>query len=153
MELKVVRYSGSEESTLSLFFINGLFAAYSLEDEKRSVKVWGKTRIPAGRYKVVLRKEGTHHARYAKKFPGMHKGMLHVTNVPNFQYILIHIGNTDDDTAGCLLIADSSSQNINQDGRITSSTAAYLRIYPPIADAIERGEDVYITYLNEEFLK
>jgi hypothetical protein len=152
MELKVVRYSASKESTLALFLVNSKFAAYTLEDEKRSVKVWGETRIPAGRYKVELRKEGSHHARYAQKFPDIHKGMLHVTNVPNFEYILIHIGNTDDDTAGCLLVADSAIQNITQDGRLNNSTAAYKRIYPEIANAIENGEDVYITYQDEDFL-
>jgi len=146
MELTVVRYSSQSESTLGLFLINGTFAAYTLEDEFREKKVMGETRIPNGLYKVELRTEGSHHDRYKAKFPEFHKGMLHVTNVPGFKWILIHIGNTDDDTAGCLLLGESSISNINDEGRIGNSTSAYKRVYPIIADAITRGEDVFISY-------
>ncbi len=121
MELTVLRYASGEESTLGLLYIDKKFACYTLEDEHRDVKVMGETRIPAGRYQVKLRTEGSHHLRYQQKFPDIHKGMLHVTNVPNFQWILIHIGNDDDDTAGCLLVGDTSVSNINQDGRINNS--------------------------------
>ncbi len=149
MELTVLRYSSGEESTLGLLFIDGKFACYTLEDEHRVIKVPGKTRIPAGRYKIKLRKEGSHHLRYKSKFPGIHKGMLHITNVPGFKWILIHIGNDDDDTAGCLLVGESSISNITQKGRINNSTLAYSRIYPGIARAIEGGHNVWITYLDE----
>ena len=37
--------------------------------------------------------------------------MLHITNVPNFEYILIHCGNTDEHTSGCLLVGDSQENN------------------------------------------
>ena len=149
MELKVVRYSAGKESTLGLLFIDGQFACYTLEDEHREVKVPGKTRIPAGRYKVKLRTEGSHHLRYQKKFPDIHQGMLHVTGVPNFTFILIHIGNSDDDTAGCLLVGESSISNITQAGRINNSTIAYKRVYPMIAKAIENEDEVWITYQDE----
>ena len=49
--------------------------------------------------------------------------------------ILWHIGNDDDDTAGCLLVGKTS-----QDNFIGSSTVAYKEIYPDIAGAIIRGE-------------
>ncbi|WP_075589858.1 DUF5675 family protein [Labilibacter marinus] len=149
MELNVVRYSSGKESTLGLLFIDGKFACYTLEDEHREVKVPGETRIPAGRYKVKLRTEGSHHWRYKKKFPEIHKGILHVIDVPNFTHILIHIGNTDDDTAGCLLVGESSFSNVTQAGRINNSTIAYKRVYPMIANAIANGEDVWITYQDE----
>ena len=149
MKVSVLRYSENGESTLGLMFINGKFVCYTLEDERREKKVMGETRIPAGTYKIKLRKEGGHHARYSKKFPGMHIGMLHITNVPNFEYILIHIGNNDDDTAGCLLVGNSSISNVNQDGRINSSTIAYETIYPKIALALNRGEQVDITFYDE----
>lgn len=150
MKLTVVRYSDNEESTLGLFFIDGKFICYTLEDEGRKVKVKGETRIPSGTYKVKLRTVGTHHSRYSKKFPDIHKGMLHVTGVPNFTNILIHIGNTDDDTMGCLLVGDSSISNVNQVGRINSSTVAYKKIYPLIAEEIIKGESVEISYIDEK---
>ena len=146
MELSVLRYSHGKESTLGLFLTDGVFSSYTLEDAFHVVKIPGETRIPNGRYKVVLRKEGGHHQRYSQKFPDIHKGMLHIIGVPNYTFILIHIGNDDDDTEGCLLVGDSSMTNVNAAGRIQNSTVAYKRIYPPIADAIEAGEEVWIEY-------
>lgn len=75
--------------------------------------------------------------------------MLHVVNVPGFEYILIHTGNTDEHTAGCLLVGDSQENNvIIKDGFIGKSTNAYKRIYPDIAKAILKGEDVTIEYID-----
>ena len=68
--------------------------------------------------------------------------MLHVTDVPNFEYILIHTGNTDEHTAGCLLLGDTSQQNVSKEGFIGASTEAYKRVYPRIADAILSGDKV-----------
>ena len=146
MELDVIRYSHGDNSTLGLFMINKKFATYTIEDAFHVVKIPGKTRIPNGTYKVVFRTVGGHHERYKKKFPGMHKGMLHVIGVPNYKYILIHIGNTEDDTEGCLLPGDISVTNIKAAGRVENSTIAYKRIYPIIANALESGEDVFINY-------
>ena len=73
----------------------------------------------------------------------MHKGMLWVRDVPNFEYILIHTGNTDEHTAGCLLVGDTQ-----KDGFTGASTSAYKRIYPPIAEALESGDEVTITYID-----
>ena len=149
MELTVIRYSSGEESTLGILLIDGKFACYTLEDEARAFKVAGETRIPAGKYRVRLRKEGRHHQKYAQKFPLIHKGMLHITNVPNFRWILIHIGNDDDATEGCLLVGNEANNNNIRAGFIKNSTDAYQRIYPPIAEVIERGEEVWIQYFDE----
>ncbi len=66
--------------------------------------------------------------------------------VHGFTDILLHIGNTDDDTAGCLLVGNTAEANITAPGRIGSSTSAYLRIYPVIAQMIENREEVWIRY-------
>jgi hypothetical protein len=125
------------------------FLCYTLEDEARDVKIKGETRVPAGTYKVELRTEGGFHGRYTKKYPGMHVGMLHIVDVPGFEYILIHTGNTDEHTAGCLIVGDSQeNNNILKDGFIGKSVNAYKRIYPKIANAIKSGEDVTITYID-----
>jgi hypothetical protein len=68
-------------------------------------------------------------------------------DVPDFEYILLHCGNTDEDTAGCLLLGDTQeNNNIKKNGFIGRSTAAYMRVYPPIAAALEAGEEVTIEY-------
>ena len=73
--------------------------------------------------------------------------MLEVCDVPNFKYILIHCGNTDEDTAGCLLVGDTQENNSTKTGGfIGKSTQAYQRIYPPIAKALDQGETVSIAY-------
>ena len=149
MELEVIRFSSGTDSTNGVLIdkTNNKFLAYTLEDEYREEKKYGETRIPNGTYKLGLRKEGGYHAKYSKRFSDIHIGMLHVLDVPNFEYILIHCGNTDEHTAGCLLVGDSQENNqIAKDGFIGKSTQAYKRIYPRIAEAIECGEQVTITY-------
>jgi len=153
MKLKVLRFSSQEDSTSGLLFLEskkGLeFLCYTLEDEKRSTKVKGETRVPAGTYIIQLRTEGGFHNKYKNKYGRFHKGMLHVTNVPNFEYILIHTGNTDEHTAGCLLVGDSQENNIIiKDGFIGKSTNAYKRIYPNIARALNNNESVTIEYID-----
>ena len=147
MELKVLRYNDNGESTLGLFFINGQFACYTIEDEKREHKVHGETCIPIGTYPVRLRTEGGFHNRYLQKYGAeFHKGMLHVQEVPGFEFILIHTGNTDDHTEGCLLVGDQPNNNVIKDGFVSQSVNAYKRIYPEIRDALLQGEEVTITY-------
>ena len=109
----------------------------------------GETRVPAGTQNLSLRTVGGFHSRYQKKFPTFHIGMIHVDDVPNFQYILLHIGNTDENTAGCLLVGDTQSSNLaDPNGFIGASTNAYKRIYKPIANAIHQGEKTTITYTD-----
>ena len=153
MKLEVLRFSSQKDSTNGILFnvTEGReFLCYTLEDEYRNEKIKGETRIPAGTYKITLRTVGGFHGRYEKKYGEMHKGMLWVRDVPNFEYILIHTGNTDEHTAGCLLVGDTQQQNItkSKSGFIGASVDAYKRIYPSIASAIERGDDVEISYVD-----
>jgi len=152
MKLQVQRFSSKSNSTLGMLFDvtdKPIFLCYTLEDEFREVKVSGETRIPSGTYNITLRTEGGLNKRYTDKFGAdFNKGMLWVRDVPNFEYILIHIGNTDLDSAGCLLVGDSQTQNITKNGFIGSSTDAYKRIYPQIADVLVDGGEVCITYVD-----
>jgi hypothetical protein len=147
MKLEVVRYFTSNDFTLGMLLDvteGRKFLCYTLEDEHREEKVMHETRIPAGTYKITLRTTGGFHGRYLKKYGSMHKGMLWVRDVPGFEYILIHTGNTDEHTSGCLLVGNSSDYK----GFIGSSVDAYKRVYPSIAEALENGEDVEITYTD-----
>jgi len=152
MDLEVLRFSSQKDSTNGLLFdvTDGRkFLCYTLEDEYREEKEYGETRIPAGTYRITLRKVGGFHGRYLKKYGEMHKGMLWVRDVPNFEYILIHTGNTDEHTAGCLLLGNTQQANFgSSNGFVGSSVDAYKRVYPPIAEALEKGEEVKITYID-----
>ena len=142
MELRIAIEKEAADWTISRLFVNGRFECFTLEDEKRAVKVRGETRIASGRFRVVLRTVGGFHERYLKKFgPDFHRGMLWITNVPGFEFILFHIGNTDEDTDGCVLVG----QTMNPAGTISGSERAYRHFYPPVAAALLRGEEVWVT--------
>jgi len=147
MELIVQRYSDENGSTLGLLFINFKFECYTLEDRYRSDKIYGETRIPAGRYKIELKEQSRFDGRYKKKIKN-YRGMLHILDVPNYKGILIHIGNTEEDTAGCLLVGNRANNNNCEKGMIYDSTSAFKSLYPKIANVIEQGEDVYIKFID-----
>lgn len=146
MNLKLLRICSREDWTAGVLLRTDLakpeFLCATLEDEQRKVKVSGETRIPAGTYEILLRDEGRVTQRYFRKFPDMHHGMLHLQNVPGFKWIYIHIGNTDEDTSGCILVGNSMDYD---KGMCLYSTNAYKHIYPLIASEILHGNQVFIT--------
>ncbi len=146
MKLQLDRFSGGHDSTLGMLSADGRWlGCFTLEDEGRSQKVFGETRIPAGDYALTLRTFGGFHKRYAFRFPAFHKGMIELLEVRGFTDILIHCGNTDDETAGCLLVGDGASQNVaGRKGSLVRSVAAYRRIYPLIATALLGARSVRI---------
>ena len=143
MLIQVNRIKSDSDATLSTVFIDGCFDCFGLEDEYRADKVAGETRIPQGRYKVGVRDVGGFHGRYSAKFPSFHRGMLQVMEVPGFEYILIHIGNTEEDTAGCLLVGQNGCTRGNL--WIESSTNAYSELYKKCIQSAIDGE-LWIQY-------
>ena len=148
MVILVDRFISDNDTTISRVMVDGNFVCFGLEDEYREEKVSKETRIPAGTYKVTLRTVGSHHTKYSSRFSDIHKGMLHIRNVPNFKWILIHCGNTEEDTEGCLLVG---SQAITEPGdmKIISSSAAYRLFYPMVVDAAANGT-LSITFLDND---
>lgn len=144
MHLKVARLADNTDASIGLLAVNGSFQCFTVEDEKRAVKVKKETRIPEGIYEVVFRTEGSHHEKYKLKYGANHYGMLHIINVPNFQFILIHIGNTDEDTEGCLLVGESLHSNFT----VSGSTIAYEKLYKLVADALNKKEKVTIEFID-----
>lgn len=145
MTLYLVRFSGGDDDTLGILFVNGKAFCFTLEDEWRAEKVAGETRIPEGTYDIELRQHGGFHQRYQKRFgQKFHKGMLEIKHVPNFTNILIHCGNHDEHTAGCILVGDNADINRETNGYLGKSTEAYLALYEEVIKAIQAGEDVKI---------
>ena len=148
MKLLVERFTSDKDATISAIYLDNIFQCFGLEDEYREEKVASETCIPTGSYKVGLRTTGGFHARYGKKFSDIHQGMLHVQDVPGFEFILIHVGNTDGNIAGCLLVGTGSRAG-EGDMPIQSSRVAYKRLYSKVIEA-EKKEDLGIEYFDRD---
>ena len=152
LEFELHRISSGDEATTGILFemidsgvgVHPKFECYTLEDQHNEPKVPGETRIPAGRYQIKLRTEGGMYGRYGQRFP-WHKGMLWLQDVPDFEWIYIHVGNKDDDSEGCILVGDGQVSNVTERGQVTSSVAAYRRLYQRIVKTLDEGQDVWIT--------
>ena len=129
MKLLLQRFAGTELDTLGLLMIDKRFTAFTIEDAFHAQKIYGRTRIPAGVYKLTL-VDSPHFT------PILGHKMIMLNDVPNYQGVLIHPGNTDADTEGCLLVGNLSHYNPDGESRIDESKLAYGRIYPFIAQAI-----------------
>lgn len=148
MELTLKRFHGGSDSTLGLFYVDGKFRCFTCEDERRKIKVPGKTRIPSGRYQIKLRTAGGMHKRASAK--SWHKGMLWLQGVPEFSWIYIHVGNTHLHTKGCILVGFTACSYSSQGGQLERSGAAYSDIYQDVAGTIESGEEVWINIEDEK---
>lgn len=117
---------------------------FSLEDERRHTKVYGETCIPTGTYELKLRTEGGMHGDYLDKYGDRHKGMLWLQNVPDFEWVYIHILNYERQTKGCIGVGEVPM--IYPDGEfwIGRSTPAYWRLYEEIAPLLIAGERVVV---------
>ncbi|POY36962.1 hypothetical protein C3K47_07825 [Solitalea longa] len=145
IELK--RMAQGKSSTLSHLYINGVFANYLLEDAIRPIKIPGKTCIPEGSYKLLLNTWGGMNVECRKQYPGMHKGMIEISGIPNFKSVYLHIGNTINDTAGCPLLG-SWYNLVNGEFEVYQSRLAYERIYPVLAMIIP-AESAHLTVTNQ----
>ncbi len=149
MKLQVLRTQFGKDATNGMLFIDGVFECYTLEDQYQAVKVMHETCIPEGKYDINFRKTGGFHAKYTERYKNAHYGMLHIQDVPNFTYILIHTGNSDEHTSGCLIVGETQQDlDISKDGFIGSSTVAYKKMYAKVAGQLLQGKKVSIEYLN-----
>ena len=162
----VKRLPSEKDWTLSNFEVlssgKKIAFGFGVEDEKRDVKVKGETRVPAGIYELDLRyspkfsksyyvdKDGILSQVKNDRFNKEHE-LIWIKNVPNFEFVLIHWGNTDDDTDGCYIVGSTFSTFGTQKG-VGGSRSKYTEIYPKIysliCEAEEKGTKVYIQYID-----
>lgn len=117
--------------TIGRLFINGENTCFTLEDIVRpdGVKIYGETAIPEGTYKVIV--------NYSNRFQTLMPLLL---DVPGFEGIRIHPGNTAADTHGCILLGTNSTGTT-----VTNSRKAYKPVFEKIKAAFDAGEEIWIT--------
>ena len=140
MLIKLSRIAEGAEATVGLLQVDGLPLCFTLEDQGQpgGKKIAGETRIPAGRYRVGVRRRGRWHLKSKRRWPKWHRGMLQLQEVPGFTDVLIHPGNSDDDTAGCILPGYSAT--LLGDYAVGNSVRAYRRLYGMVIEAALAGE-------------
>lgn len=145
MKITLLRHSKTNNETIGSIYIDGQFESFSLEDEKRETKVKGETRIPSGVYKLGLRnKNSGMHLEYKEKFKGVHIGMIEILSIVNFSDVYFHIGNTDKNTAGCVLVGDSAYYDKGK-LKLSNSTLAYQRFYQKVIGEVAKGNcELYV---------
>lgn len=122
MRIQVKRIAKKAEYTIGHMYIDGKYFCDTLEDRDRGLKkemgreeclkrkVYGMTAIPTGTYDVTI----TWSNKYKKKMP-------QIMNVPAFDGIRIHAGNTHHDTLGCILLGKNREVGKVLDSRVTSN--------------------------------
>jgi len=159
-QITVYRQPSEKDWTLSKFSINGIFMGVGVEDEFRKDKVHGETRIPNGIYEIELvpspkfskyffmDKDGFLNNTQTARFDKPHL-LIHVKNVPNFEGILWHWGNTDDDTDGCYVVGSNFATFGVQKG-VSASKIKYIEVYPIIFKLYQEnfkiGKKTFVEY-------
>jgi len=162
--LKLERFSFKPDWTIGRLFVEDKHECYVIEDEIREEKVHGETAIPYGTYKLGTRMSPKFSGQYfwnpaankplitAREFltGKFGKGytpheLIWVLDVPNYQFILLHWGNTDDDTEGCLIVGNTIGL-IGKQEAVLNSRLTYQDLYPRIYPLIkEGGQEIEIT--------
>jgi len=146
MKIDVVRTQFGIDATNGMMFIDDKFECYTLEDQYQAVKVMHETCIPEGTYQIKFRKVGGFHTKYSARYKNAHYGMLELQDVPDFKYILIHSGNTDEHASGCILTGNTQQDlDLGKDGMIGQSRNAYERMYRKVSAVLLQGKEVTIT--------
>lgn len=122
MNMKLLRKTFTEESTIGDLSVNGKHECFTLEDRVRAVKIHGKTAIPAGIYEVTI----TFSDKFKKPLPLL-------LNVPNFTGIRIHPGNTAVDTEGCILVGTTKTADF-----VGNSRVAFKALFAKIEAALKK---------------
>lgn len=106
MELLLKRIFKGPQYTIGKLYVNGKYFCDTLEDVVREIKIPNETAIPFGTYKVIVNMS----PRFKRLLPRL-------LNVPGFDGILIHRGNTPSDTSGCILVGENKVK-----GKVINST-------------------------------
>ena len=135
MKLTLKRIALRPTYTIGKLYIDDVYFCDTIEDTVRDInkngkfdngekKIHSKTAIPYGTYEI----KWTYSPRFKKYTPQL-------MNVPSFEGIRIHAGNTSTDTEGCLILGENK-----QVGKVLNSRATINKFYPIIKKACSKGK-------------
>ena len=138
MKLELKRIAKKDKYTIGHLYIDGKFFCDTLEDPDRGLtstmnlteikakKIKGDTAIPTGTYKVTLDVVSPKYSNFSKypyvKFCG--GKMPRLLNIPGYEGVLIHAGNTQKDTEGCILVGSNKVV-----GKVINSQVIWKKLY------------------------
>jgi hypothetical protein len=140
MKLKLQRRYRGVDYTIGSLCIDGEDFCDTLEDtdrgltqtmspeEIRKIKIPHETAIPTGAYKVIVNLS-----------PAKRRMLPRLLDVPGFSGILIHRGNTKNDSSGCILVGENKVK-----GKVINSTPYEKRLVEILTEAQEQGEEIEI---------
>lgn len=131
MKLTLIREKCTTTYTAGRLLADGVDFCLTLEDIDRRIEAGGKkipgdTCIPRGTYPVVI--------DFSRRF---RREMLHVLDVPQFDGIRIHAGNTVADTEGCILLGSEMAA-----GFLRNSRTTVQRLFDRVRSALAAGGTV-----------
>lgn len=139
MRLRLERKYFKEDYTIGNLYVDGKYFSDTLEDKNRDLnkngrfdngetKVYGQTCIPFGTYRIIVNMS----PKFGRELPRL-------LDVPHFEGILIHRGNTPENTLGCILVGENKVK-----GKVINSTPYEERLVRMMKEALSRGEDITI---------
>ena len=148
MELRIKRVARRDTYTIGHLYIDGERFCDTLEDKDRglrqdmavsvirAMKRKGTTAIPTGRYRVTMDVQSPKF-RTKAMYQFCNGYLPRLINVPGFDGVLIHVGNTAKDTEGCLLVGRNTRV-----GKVLESRATFVKLYEKLRKA---KDSIYIT--------
>ena len=128
MLITIKRLYKTDNSTIGELLIDGVFECFTLEDKERDVKIKGETAIPKGTYKVIINESN----RFKRLLPLL-------IDVPNFEGVRIHSGNSNHDTEGCILVGQTRNKNY-----IGQSRKAFEKLFAKM----QKAKTITLTILS-----
>lgn len=153
MELTLKRIALRSEYTIGKLYVDGEYVCDTIEDTVRDldkdgkfangeVKIPGRTAIPYGRYEITMKVKSPKYSNFtkyswAKKYDGYLPRLL---NVPHFDGVLIHVGNSALDSEACVLVGENKVV-----GKVINSVNTFRKLMDEyLVPAKKRNEQIYI---------
>jgi len=151
MKLLLKRIARKSTYTIGKLYINDEYFCDTIEDKDRGLdqemslieikrlKIKNETAIPTGTYEITL---DVVSPKFSKKdvYKYINGKLPRLLNVKGYGGVLIHIGNTAKDSAGCILVGRNT-----QVGKVLQSTSTFKLLYSKLLEAKKRNEKITIT--------